>query len=280
MTRHYEFDHPYISSVQNERVKSWAALLDKKNRDKTGQFLIEGVHLVMEAFKSRAGVSVVVYDDERGLPEELAEYAAAGNPDTGSRGFGAAQWIRASRPIMAKCSDTDTAPPVFAVVDKFHAPEDALFRENSLVIVLDGVRDPGNVGTIIRSADAVGADAVLLGKGCVELYNSKVVRSTMGSLFHLPILEGDLTGLLEQAGAREVKRVGTSLQADHSCYGYDWKQPTWLVMGNESNGLSAAVREQLDESVIIPMPGSAESLNVAMATTVLLFEAMRQRGIN
>ncbi|MDQ6420269.1 RNA methyltransferase [Paenibacillus sp. LHD-117] len=262
--------HAFISSVQNDRVKGWASLLDKKNRDKTGQFLIEGVHLILEAFKSSAAVRTVIYDDDRGLPKELSDIAES------PEGLDA-EWIRAARPVMAKCSDTDTPPPVFAVVDKLPDRTDELFREGSLVVVLDGVRDPGNVGTIIRSADAVGADAVLLGKGSVDLYNPKVVRSTMGSLFHLPIVEADLLQMLPQAGDRGIKLVGTSLRADHSCYGYDWKQPTWLLMGNESNGLSASVRELMDESVIIPMRGEAESLNVAMATTVLLFEAARQR---
>ncbi|QNK60598.1 RNA methyltransferase [Paenibacillus sp. PAMC21692] len=262
-----------ISSALNDRVKGWAALLDKKNRDKSGLFLIEGVHLIKEAFESGAGVRTVVYDDERGLPEELVDI------EESERGMDA-EWIRASRAVMAKCSDTDSPPPVFAVLVKPNTDAEALFRGDGFVVVLDGLRDPGNVGTIIRSADAVGADAVLLGKGSVDLFNPKVVRSTMGSLFHLPIVEGDLAELLPLAGDRGIKRVGTSLQADHSCYGYDWKQPTWLLMGNESNGLSAAVRELMDESVIIPMRGRAESLNVAMATTVLLFEAARQREFN
>ncbi|WP_261800406.1 RNA methyltransferase [Paenibacillus sp. PAMC21692] len=275
MTHHnrYHNRHMLISSALNDRVKGWAALLDKKNRDKSGLFLIEGVHLIKEAFESGAGVRTVVYDDERGLPEELVDI------EESERGMDA-EWIRASRAVMAKCSDTDSPPPVFAVLVKPNTDAEALFRGDGFVVVLDGLRDPGNVGTIIRSADAVGADAVLLGKGSVDLFNPKVVRSTMGSLFHLPIVEGDLAELLPLAGDRGIKRVGTSLQADHSCYGYDWKQPTWLLMGNESNGLSAAVRELMDESVIIPMRGRAESLNVAMATTVLLFEAARQREFN
>ncbi|MHA6485469.1 TrmH family RNA methyltransferase [Paenibacillus sp. strain BS8-2] len=266
------YSHELISSAQNERVKGWAALLDKKNRDKSGRFLIEGVHLIDEAFRSGAAVRTVVYDDERGLPRELADIAES------AQGLDV-NWIRASHAIMSKCSDTDTPPPIFAVVDKPAAHSDALFGAKSLVIVLDGVRDPGNVGTIIRSADAVGANAVLLGKGSVDIYNPKVVRSTMGSLFHLPVIEGDLAELLPHAGEHGIRLVGTSLQADQSCYDYDWKQPTWLLMGNESNGLSEEVRAKVDETIIIPMAGKAESLNVAMATTVLLFEAARQRGV-
>lgn len=264
-------NHPLIASPHNERVKLWSSLLDKKYRDRTGQFLIEGVHLIQEALKRAADVKTIVYDAERGIPLELAEEASEAAADN------KAEWIQASRAVMAKCTGTDTPPPVFAVVSKLPVNKDGLYGADCLVAVLDGVRDPGNAGTIIRSADAVGADAVILGKGCVDLYNPKTVRSTMGSLFHLPIIEADLTELLPEARARGVKLVGTSLQAEHTCYSYDWTQPTWLLLGNEAEGLSQAVRQQMDESVIIPMLGQAESLNVAMASTILMFEALRQR---
>lgn len=260
-------NHLLLTSIQNERVKQWASLLDKKYRDRTGLFIIEGVHLVQEAFRASAAVNCVVYNGERGIPQELEQLA----------GEGGTEWIQATPQVMAKCTGTDTPPPVFAVLEKLKRDETALFRDNGLVVILDGVRDPGNVGTIIRSADAVGADAVVLGKGCVDLYNPKTVRSTMGSLFHLPILEADLAELLPEARAKGITLVGTSLQASHTCYSYDWTAGTWLLMGNESEGLSEAVRETVDESIIIPMQGDAESLNVAMASTVLLYEALRQR---
>lgn len=264
---------PLISSVQNEKVKLWASLQDKKNRDRTGQFLIEGVHLVLEALQGNVEIVTIVYDTERGIPVEL-KHERETNDSAATFGL---EWVQASRAVMAKCSGTDTPPPVFAILSKLSGDVNSLYRKNSLVVVLDGVRDPGNAGTIIRSADAVGADAVILGKGCVDLYNPKTVRSTMGSLFHLPIIEGNLQELLPSAKARGVKLVGTSLQAKYTCYSYDWKQSTWLLMGNESEGLSPEVRGLVDESVIIPMIGQAESLNVAMAATVLLYESLRQR---
>jgi TrmH family RNA methyltransferase len=287
-----------LSSVQNDRVKQWASLLDKKFRDRTGQFLIEGVHLILEALKGGAAVSAIVYDAERGLPQELAEQRQRLNAGGGEgidsqaadsaridRSAGSSmasvEWLQASRAVMAKCSGTDTPPPVFAVVGKLEFNQAALYaNDKALVVVLDGVRDPGNAGTIIRSADAAGADAVVLGRGCVDLYNPKTVRSTMGSLFHLPIIEADLQALLPEARAKGATLVGTSLQATHTCYGYDWTQATWLLLGNESEGLSAAAAAHVDETVIIPMAGQAESLNVAMAGTILLFESLRQRGFN
>ncbi|WP_164821836.1 TrmH family RNA methyltransferase, partial [Paenibacillus koleovorans] len=146
-----------------------------------------------------------------------------------------------------------------------------------LVVCVDGVQDPGNLGTIVRSADAVGATAVVLGRGTVDLYNPKTVRSTMGSLFHLPIVEAELEPLLAEAGARGVQLVVTSLQAQESCYAVDFTRGTWFVVGNEGRGVSDSVARHVNRHVIIPMPGGSESLNVAMAATVLLFEASRQR---
>ncbi|NHN34550.1 RNA methyltransferase [Paenibacillus sp. S3N08] len=157
------------------------------------------------------------------------------------------------------------------------AGDAALFKPLGLVVVIDGVQDPGNLGTIIRSADAVGATGVLLGKGTVDLYNPKTVRSTMGSLFHLPIASGDLHALLPAAAEQGVAIVTTSLQATSSCYDFDFRRPVWFVIGNEGQGVSAEVSALSTEQILIPMQGKAESLNAAMAATVVLFEAMRQR---
>ncbi|GBF74999.1 hypothetical protein PA598K_03374 [Paenibacillus sp. 598K] len=260
MSKHEEL---HITSVQNSRVKGWAALLDKKHRDRTASFLVEGVHLVQEALKENAELECIVYDVVKGWPAELGEAAGV-------------ERVAASKQIIARCTGTDTPPPVFGVARKLRPPTGRLF-EGSLVVVLDGVQDPGNVGTIIRSADAVGADAVVLGRGCVDLYNPKTVRSTMGSLFHLPVIEGELTELLPEARRHGARLIGTSLHADNNCYAEDWTAATWLVLGSESRGLSQEVQALLDASVRIPMRGGSESLNVAMAATVLLYEAMRQR---
>ncbi|WP_420871879.1 TrmH family RNA methyltransferase [Cohnella rhizosphaerae] len=151
-------------------------------------------------------------------------------------------------------------------------------RARGPIVVLDGVQDPGNVGTIVRCAAASGASAVVLGKGTADLYNAKTLRATMGSLFRVPTIEADLTELLPEAKARGAVLYGTSLQAEFSCYDLDLTgSGVWLLFGNEGAGLSPAVQAMIDRPVIIPMTGYAESLNVAMAATVLLFEAQRQR---
>lgn len=258
-----------IASTANPKVKAWASLQEKKHRDRLGQFLAEGPHMIAEALSCGAAVRAVVYDAERGLPPELAEPLRLCGK--------AVELVAASRAVVAKCAGTDSPPPAFAVVDKPSADRSALYRERGFVVVLDGVRDPGNAGTIIRSADAAGADAVVLGRGCVDLYNPKVVRSTMGSLFHLPVLEGDLAELLPEARSRGMKLAGTSLQAARGLYECDLTEPTWLLLGSEADGLSPLSLQQMDYGVLIPMKGRSESLNVAMAATIVLYEAMRQR---
>lgn len=257
-----------ILSPQNPRAKEWAQLLEKKHRDKQEKYIIEGIHLVQEALRSGADLECIAFDVEQGIPSELSPMAAGGG----------AQWIGVSAAVIAKCSDTKTPQPVFAVVRKQKAAvEKLLAQKNSLVIVLDGVQDPGNVGTIIRTADAAGADGVIVGRGSADIYNPKTIRSTMGSVFHLPVVEGDLTELLPKAKKSGVRIVSTSLQATATCYEYDFTGPSWLLMGNEAKGVSEAARQLVDDALIIPMKGQAESLNVAMASTVMLFEAMRQR---
>lgn len=259
-----------ILSVHNPRVKQWSGLLEKKNRDKQGKYLIEGIHLVKEAIASRADIDCICYDIEAGIPRELTE-AALGGLDL--------EWIAVSSAVISKCSDAKTPQPVFAVLRKSGDLLDSLLeKENGLVVVLDGVQDPGNVGTIIRTADAAGADGVILGPGCADIYSPKVLRSTMGSSFHLPVIHGNLQEILSLAKAKGIRLAGTSLQSAQNCYAYDFTGPVWLLFGNEAQGLSGEVRSLMDNGLIIPMLGQAESLNVAMAATVLLYEAVRQRN--
>ncbi|WP_136603618.1 TrmH family RNA methyltransferase [Paenibacillus dokdonensis] len=259
-----------ILSPQNPRAKEWAQLLEKKHRDKQHKYVIEGIHLVQEALRSGADLECVAFDVEQGIPSELSSQMAGRVTEV--------EWIGVSAAVIAKCSDTKTPQPVFAVVRKRPTDIDVLLQlKNSLVIVLDGVQDPGNVGTIIRTADAAGADGVIIGRGSADIYNPKTIRSTMGSIFHLPVVEGDLLELLPQAKENGVRIISTSLQATSTCYGYDFTGPSWLLLGNEAKGVSVEAQKLVDDSLIIPMKGQAESLNVAMASTVMLFEAMRQR---
>lgn len=293
---------PALTSLANPRVKSWAKLSERKHREREGRFKLEGTHLVAEALAAGWPLECVAFDDRLGIPAELLPYAES------ESGAGAeTAWIPVSPDIIAKCSETETPQPVFAIALRKEQPLDALFdgaegsggvasagdaagagsaagtapAANGPVVVLDGVQDPGNVGTIIRSAAASGARAVVLGRGTADLYNAKTLRATMGTLFYVPVWEADLIALLPEARSRGAKLYGTSLQATRNCYECDLSgSETWLLFGNEGSGLSPAVQVLVDEPIIIPMTGQAESLNVAMAATILLFESQRQRIVS
>jgi len=284
-----------ITSVANPKVKLWSSLLDKKGRDKSGLYLVEGPHLVAEALASGAPVECVVRQHDRLLADDLLPFApdAADSADAGTTagtvsgapgspaGASGVPWYEATAEVMAKCSDTVHHQGVFAVIRKYHRTlHDVLDEPGALVLAADRVQDPGNAGTMIRSADAAGATAVIFGKGCVDLYNPKTIRSTMGSLFHLPVLEWDLKDALRQAVERGNQIVSATLDAGQSFYDIDFTRSTWILMGSEAHGVSRDLLSLADQRVKIPMKGRAESLNVAMASTILLYEAFRQRHIH
>lgn len=257
-----------IRSLQNPKVKLWSSLLARKYRQREGLFLLEGDHLVEEALKAGAELVNIVYPEEEGLPPNI-------RPLVSGREH---LCVPVSGDVFAKCVSTVTPPAVFAVAHKLrHTAADVAAHHRSLVVAVDGVQDPGNLGTIIRSADAAGASAVLLGNGTVDLYNPKTLRATMGSLFHLPIAEADLAEWLPRAREAGVAVYAARLDNAESCYALDWTGDTWLVIGNEGAGVTPDIQQAAGAGVHIPMVGRSESLNAAMAATVLLFEAMRQR---
>lgn len=262
----------YISSAANPRVKEWAKLLERKYREREGKFLLEGLHLVKEALDAGWPLEIIAFDEGSGVLDSFEEYLEDEQRDGPA-------WIPVSPEVIIKCSETGAPQPIFAVARKRPPEKELLFGQKlGLVVVLDGVQDPGNVGTIVRSAAASGATAVIVGKGTADMYNPKTIRSTMGAMFHVPVLEADLIEVLPAAMSQGIAVAGTSLQAAESCYEYDFCQRSvWLVFGNEGSGISSAVSDMVEDHLIIPMTGRAESLNVAMAATVLLFEAQRQR---
>ncbi|MEO3946814.1 RNA methyltransferase [Gorillibacterium sp. CAU 1737] len=258
-----------ITSVQNARVKEWSELTAKKGRDKQGRYLLEGVHLVQEALLAGAPILTVLFDIEKGLARELQPLLEE------APGI---EQVAVSAPVLAKCSETDTPQGVVAIAEKPAVTLDALFaRPNGVVVALDALQDPGNVGTIIRTADAAGAAGVIIGKGSADPYAPKTVRSTMGSLFHLPVVEGELVPLLAEAVQRGAAVYRTGMASGLTCYDADFTGPVWFVIGNEGRGVSPEVRASVPHELSIPMPGQAESLNAAMAAGILLYESVRQR---
>lgn len=181
------------------------------------------------------------------------------------------------RGVLERVADTVTPQPVLAVVPMASDGLAAL-AGGRLVVVMLGTRDPGNAGTVVRSADAAGADAVVSTGTSVDPYNPKAVRASAGSLFHLPVVvEPEPAEVLRALAEYGYRRLGTTVQSATSYTDVDWTVPTAIVLGNETAGLNRQFAGSLDAMVRIPMPGKAESLNVGVACAVLCFESLRQR---
>jgi len=238
-------------------------LLEKRSaRRKEGRFVVEGPHLVEEA---GGKVECLVYSEN--IPE-VKKLEEQGVPA-----------YKISRQQFEELSGVEAPQGVLAVVKEFnYSFRDLLRAEKTLIVYCLGVQDPGNLGTIIRSADAFGATGVILSKGTVDLYNPKVVRSSMGSLFHLPIITSeDDNETIKYLREHKVKIVAAAGSAKKDIASVSLKGAVAILMGNEGAGLAKSIVEVADEAVRIPMAGRAESLNVGMAASVLLYEALRQR---
>jgi RNA methyltransferase, TrmH family len=232
--------------------------------------VVEGAELLSAAIQAGLPIeSVYVAPEGHGNPSvtEAVEKGLA----VGARVFDLAPGV------LERVSDTVTPQPVVAVVGFLPAAL-ADLPGASLVVVCVDVRDPGNAGTMIRTADAAGADAVVCSDGTVDPTNPKTVRASAGSLFHLPVMVGGgASTIVERLQASGMTVVGTQVRDGVDYAMFDWRRPIALVFGNEASGLDASIRSRLDDSVSIPMVGGAQSLNVSVSAAVLCFEAQRQR---
>ncbi|HZG18281.1 MAG TPA: RNA methyltransferase [Candidatus Bathyarchaeia archaeon] len=263
-----------ITSVQNPLVKRLCLLHERKGREDAGTFLVEGVHLVEEALRSGAHVVTLLYEAEKGMDPVCARALQQRADDV--------EVIPASAAVMAKLSETKTPQGIVAEVKKQSRDWSAALQDmqdrSFLLLLLDGIADPGNLGTILRTAEAAGADAVILGNGSVDLYNGKVVRATMGALFRLPVFTGSLTEVAEQIKARGGSLLVTSLgEATESYERVSYAGKIGIVIGNEARGVSEEMKQAATTLVHIPIYGGAESLNAAVASGIMLYEAQRQR---
>ena len=247
-----------------EKLRLIRNLLEKRSaRRKEGRFVVEGPHLVEE---SKSHIDFVVYAEN--LPI-LSKLQAAG-----------IECLKVSKKQFAEISEVETPQWILAVVkeQKFDLKK-VLRSKNPLIVFCTGVQDPGNLGTIIRTADAMGAACVILSRGTVDLYNPKVVRSTMGSIFHLPIIQNvEVAETIELLKKNDIKIIALDLSGQKDYFALEYNQSAILV-GNEGAGLPKEVIGLCDETVKIPMPGKAESLNVGVSTAIVLYEALRQRRI-
>ncbi|MCQ4040940.1 RNA methyltransferase [Streptantibioticus rubrisoli] len=261
---------------RNARFQQWQALLGNRNkRQRAGEFLVQGVRPITLAVRYGWPVRALIHDGQRKLSrwaEELLRTVPA-------------EHIAMASDLMADLGEkNESAPEVVAVV---RMPADDLDRitieDDFLGVLFDRPTSPGNIGSIIRSADAFGAHGLIVAGHAADVYDPKSVRASTGSLFALPAVRvaspREVTDWVaaRRAAGQPVVLVGTDERGDRDVFDFDFTQPTLLLVGNETSGLSNAWREVCDHMVRIPMTGAATSLNAANATTAVLYEAARQR---
>ncbi|MFS0787440.1 RNA methyltransferase [Shouchella sp. 1P09AA] len=244
-----------IESTKNERIKAWKKLHTKKGREQSGLFLIEGEHLVEEAIAANVDIDAIITTRE--------EWRMSFSGDV----------FYVTPVVMKELSQTESSQGMIAVCKKKNWKQPDSF--SGTYVLLDRLQDPGNVGTIIRTALAMNATAVVCGKGTVDLYNDKVIRSTQGALFHLPVYHGDLHQWIDACKDVNTPVIGTALTNAKPLDKNVTYESFALLVGNEGEGVQPSLLEKTTENVYIPIQERAESLNVGIATGILLFSLQR-----
>ncbi len=264
-----------ISSVRNPRIKALRALRLRKVRHQERRFLAEGIRIVEEAFDLGAPVETLLY-----APELLVSTRARALVERA----GSLERLEVSADVLNSLSEREQSQGIAAVVRIQEQPLSGIRAgENLLVVVAYQLQDPGNLGSIVRTADAAGASGVVVVGPSADLYDPQAVRATMGSLFALPVAWVDdpeavpiwFDGL--RAGGLPLLVVASSAHGRKSHFEVEYCRPVVLLVGSERHGLPAAVREAADVDVHLPLAGRATSLNVSAATAALLYEIVRQR---
>ena len=255
-----------ITSTSNQKVKELVQLQKKaKHRNQAGVFIAEGSRMVLETPVDRIKQ---LYVSE--------SYFEKGGQKLDEEGY---DFEILSDSVFSYVSDTKTPQGILAIVKrKEYSLKDIINVENPNLMVLDNLQDPGNLGTIFRTAEAAGVTGIVLSRDCVDIYNPKVIRSTMGAIYRMPFVYVedllDALGIMHEKG---IKTYAAHLKGKNSYDKEDYKTACAFLIGNEGNGLREEVSNMADTWIRIPMEGQAESLNAAIAAAVLMFEAARQR---
>lgn len=259
---------PRITSTKNPLVKRFRALQDRAAREAEGRIVVEGIRMLEGILSAGLSIELLLYDPS-------AADSRSGVIITRAQQAGA-RLIPASPHVIAACSSVETPQGMVAIVAKPTADLSTLLSmPHPLVVVADRIQDPGNLGTIVRIADAAGAAGVLVTRGSADPYNPKTIRGTMGSLFHLPVVQTETD---EAIGALARIRAKVLVADQEGAVEYtqaDYRPPVAIVLGNEGQGPDRRWVEAADSTVRIPLYGRAESLNVAVAAGLLLYEARR-----
>ena len=257
-----------ITSKDNEKLKHIKKLKEKKYRDIQNCFIVEGIKLVEEAILENQNIkNVIICEDcinngtiEQKLLLKIAKYNC----------------IYVSKNVFDTISEVNSPQGIMAIVEKNNKNDNIDYTED-IIVVLDNLQDPGNLGTILRTIDSANLKQVIVTKNTVDLYNPKVVRSTMGAIFRVKRIETeDLTSTLQEIKKNGFEIICTSLEGSESIYNIHFTKKV-IVIGNEANGISKEVLDVADKKVKIPMLGKTESLNASVATGIMIYEYVRTK---
>lgn len=237
-----------ITSIHNEHIKELVRLKEKKYRDLTGTFLVETKHLVLEAYKAGL-IKELILEQNEIFPLDVPT-------------------LYVSKEVLKKLSSMDSPSNVMAVVEKRKVEE----KYGEKILILDRIQDPGNLGTIIRSAVAFNINTIICSPDTVDFYNPKVVRASQGMMFHIPILVKNTSNLIHELKKEDYKIVGTKVTNGHDVRDSAIYSHFALVIGNEGQGISRDIEELCDEYLYIRMNENCESLNASVAASILLYE--------
>lgn len=259
-----------ITSKDNEIIKHIKKLKEKKYREEYDEFIVEGIKMIEEAVAEKAHIrSIIICDDcktQGCIPNELMYEIAKFD------------CIYVSEKVFNTITDVINPQGIMAVLKKDKVGEESIDFSQENFLILDNIQDPGNMGTILRTADSLNINQIIVTKGSADVYNLKVVRSTMGAIFRVKVIEvGNLPKVVKELKKHKIKVYATDLGTDKSIYDVEYKKSA-IIIGNEANGVSQELLEEATERIKIPMIGKTESLNAAVATSVILYEAFRQTG--
>lgn len=260
--------HPTITSTQNPKIRNVTALEKPRERRKQGLFVIEGVRETELAIRAGYNLNNVFFCDDLITQNELE-----------AMGLSEKVLIPVSGEVFDKIAVRENSGGVVAVAEqKVHHLDNVRLRSNPLVLVLEAVEKPGNLGAILRTADAANLDAVIICDPSTDFYNPNVIRSSIGCVFTVPVAAATSEKAIAWLKKNNINIYCTWLQASKPYHHIDYTAPSAIVMGTESTGLSAMWVSAATSNIIIPMEGSIDSMNVSTAAAVVVFEAKRQRG--
>ena len=256
----------YIQSKDNKTIKHIINLQRRKYRQKFGEYMVEGIRAVTDIGKKDCLRSILIRESKRSELEPLVE-----------KGFTVSSVYVVQDPIFDKIEHSVNGQGILGIAKKCVNDLHSLIVEDGLYVALDGVQDPGNLGTIIRTAVAAGAKGIFLLKGTVDPYNEKCVRSTMSALCNIPIFEDvTLSEFYDFIKDNTIKTYVTSLENAKPYHTISYAKRTMIILGNEGNGVSREIIEMCDQAITIPMYGDIESLNVSIAAALCMYKVREQ----